>query len=182
MTDTFEKETDNPRSATCCFTGHRTMSYEEKNKASADIRVTVRALVKKGVRHFITGGALGFDTVAAATVINMRDNDRLTDGNGKEADITLTVAVPCPTQSSQWSFANKTMYNSILKSADEVVLISEKYTSDCMFKRNRYMVDNSAYCICYVTQNSGGSYYTMNYAKSSGLGIINLATDKVNEI
>ena len=94
---------------TCCFTGHRSMSYNQKRKASTDIRSAVKSLVKKGVKHFIVGGALGFDTVAAATVINMRDNDRLTDGNGKEADITLTIAVPCPTQSSQWSFANKTM-------------------------------------------------------------------------
>ena len=51
-----------------------------------------------------------------------------------------------------------------------------------MSKRNRYMVDSSGYCICYVTQKKGGSYYTMNYAKEAGLGIINLATDTVNEI
>lgn len=182
MTDTFEKETDNKKSATCCFTGHRTMSYEQKTKASSDIRSTVRGLVKKGVKHFITGGALGFDTVAAATIINMRDNEALFDSDGNIVKISLTLAIPCPTQSDSWSFANKTMYNSILRSADEVKVISETYTPYCMFRRNRYMVDSSAYCICYVTHKSGGSYYTMNYAKSAGLGIINLATDTVNEI
>lgn len=182
MTDTFEKETSNKRSATCCFTGHRTMSYEEKTRAAADIRTTVRGLIKKGVRHFITGGALGFDTVAASTIINMRDNESLTDSEGDPVRITLTLALPCPSQSEKWSFANRTMYNSIMRSADEVCFISKAYSPDCMFKRNRYMVDNSAYCICYVTQKSGGSYYTMSYAQKAGLGIINLATDTVNEI
>ncbi len=182
MTDTFEKETNNKRSATCCFTGHRTMLYEEKQRAAQGIHSAVKSLVKRGVRHFITGGALGFDTVAAATIINMRDNETLFDDDGNVVKISLTLAVPCPTQSDRWSFANKTMYNSIAKSADEIIMVSETYTRDCMSRRNRYMVDNSAYCICYVTQKSGGSYYTMNYAKEAGLGIINLATDTVNEI
>ena len=182
MTDTFEKEIEKIRSATCCFTGHRTMLYEEKQKAADGIRSTVRSLVKRGVRHFITGGALGFDTVAAATVINIRDNEALVDSDGNTVKISLTLAVPCPTQSDRWSFANKTMYNSIAKSADEVIMVSKSYTRDCMSRRNRYMVDSSAYCICYVTQKRGGSYYTMNYAKEAGLGIINLATDTVNEL
>ena len=158
------------------------MSDDQKKQVSEIIRSAVRALVKKGCRHFITGGALGFDTVAAATVINMRDNNSLTDSEGNPVRITLTIAVPCPTQSSKWSFADKALYNSILRSADEVTVISEAYTPDCMFRRNRYMVDSSAYCICYVTKQSGGSYYTMNYAKASGLGIINIATDTVNEL
>ena len=182
MTDTLEKETENTRSATCCFTGHRTMLYEEKAKAAEGIHSAVKSLVKRGVRHFITGGALGFDTVAAATIINMRDNEALFDSDGNIVKISLTLAIPCPTQSDKWSFADRTLYNSILRSADDVVVVSKTYTTDCMFKRNRYMVDNSAYCICYVTQKSGGSYYTMSYAKKAGLGIINLATDTVNEI
>jgi uncharacterized phage-like protein YoqJ len=74
------------------------------------------------------------------------------------------------------------MYNSISKSADEIIMVSQTYSRGCMSKRNRYMVDSSGYCICYVTQKKGGSYYTMNYAKEAGLGIINLATDTVNEI
>ena len=158
------------------------MSDAEKSRASECIRSAVRSLVKKGVRHFVTGGALGFDTVAAATIINMRDNEALTDADGSPVRITLSLAIPCPTQSSRWSFADRTLYNSIMRSADEVTLVYERYTPDCMFRRNRYMVDRSAYCICYVTKESGGSYYTMNYAKAGGLGIINIATDIINEL
>ncbi len=167
---------DFDKSASCCFTGHRTMSDDEKHKASEEIKKLVRALVKKGVTNFITGGALGFDTVAAITVINMRDNELLTDENGNTVRISLTIAVPCPTQSAKWPFADRALYSNIIRSADETVTLSEAYTRDCMFKRNRYMVEKSAYCICYVTHRSGGSYYTMNYAEKSGLGIINIAS------
>ncbi len=166
---------DIEKSASCCFTGHRTMSDGEKHRASEEIKKLVRALVKKGVTNFIAGGALGFDTVAAVTVLNMRDNEVLTDADGNAVRISLTVAIPCPTQSAKWALSDRVLYNRILSSADEVVTLCESYTRDCMFIRNRYMVDKSAYCICYVTHSSGGSYYTMNYATKSGLGIINIA-------
>ncbi len=165
------------KSASCCFTGHRNISDDEKQRASDEIKRIVRTLVRHGVRHFIAGGALGFDTVAAVTVINMRDNEVLTDADGNEAKIHLTIAVPCPQQSARWSFADRTLYNSILHSADEVVTLSDHYTGECMFIRNRYMVDRSTYCISYVTHRRGGSYYTMSYAQKSGLGVINIAPD-----
>ena len=44
-----------------------------------------------------------------------------------------------------------------------------------MHKRNRHLVDNSSICICYLTENSGGTFYTVNYAKKQGLTVINLA-------
>lgn len=169
------------KSTACCFTGHRNISDGEKQRVSEEIGRIVRTLVRHGVRHFIVGGALGFDTVAAVTVINMRDNEILTDADENEVEITLTVAVPCPKQSAKWKFADRALYNSILKSADEVVTLSDSYTRECMLARNRYMVDRSNYCICYVTHRSGGSYYTMNYAKKSGLGVINIAPD-INNI
>lgn len=163
------------KSTSCCFTGHRSMSENEKQRASEEIKKTVRALAKRGVTTYVVGGALGFDTIAALAVISLRDSEVLTDRDGKSVRIRLIVAVPCATQSEKWSFFDRALYNSILKSADEVVTLSDTYTKDCMLKRNRYMVDRSAYCICYVTHFGGGSYYTMSYAKKSGLTVINLA-------
>ena len=162
-------------STSCCFTGHRIMSESEKLRTSEEIKRIALTLVKKGVRHFIVGGALGFDTVAAVTVINMRDSGAFTDDDGSKINVFLTVAIPCPEQSARWKCADRVLYNSILRSADETVTISDRYSRECMFIRNRYMVDRSAYCICYVTHRSGGSYYTMKYAESKGLGMINIA-------
>ena len=50
-----------------------------------------------------------------------------------------------------------------------------KYTRGCMHKRNRHLVDNSSACISYLTENKGGTFYTVNYAKSKGVEVINIA-------
>ncbi|MBE6619446.1 MAG: DUF1273 domain-containing protein [Ruminococcaceae bacterium] len=163
------------KSESCCFTGHRSMTESEKQRASTEIKRIIRTLARNGVRRFITGGAVGFDTLAASAVISLRDSEILTDTAGKAVKIHLTVAVPCPEQSEKWSFRDRALYNSILRSADEVITLSDHYEKSCMFVRNRYMVDNSAYCVAYVTHSRGGSYYTMNYAKKSEICVINLA-------
>lgn len=48
-------------------------------------------------------------------------------------------------------------------------------TRGCMHKRNRHLVDNSSACISYLTENKGGTFYTVNYAKSKGVEVINIA-------
>ena len=59
--------------------------------------------------------------------------------------------------------------------ADEIIYISEVYYRGCMQKRNRYMVDHSVICLCYLTETSGGTKYTIDYCKKQGKEIINLA-------
>ena len=44
--------------------------------------------------------------------------------------------------------------------------------------RNRYLVDNSAYAICYVTHDWGGAAKTLQRATKKGLTIINLGERK----
>ena len=53
--------------------------------------------------------------------------------------------------------------------------MSEAYTQGCMHRRNRHLVDHSSVCICYLTGSSGGTAYTVNYARKQGLEIINIA-------
>lgn len=43
-----------------------------------------------------------------------------------------------------------------------------------MHKRNRHLVDNSSRCICFLTEKTGGTFYTVNYASEHGLMIIKL--------
>lgn len=56
-----------------------------------------------------------------------------------------------------------------------MVYTAQQYTKGCMHKRNRHLVDNSSVCVCYLNRESGGTAYTVNYAKKNGLEIINLA-------
>ena len=48
-------------------------------------------------------------------------------------------------------------------------------TRGCMHKRNRHLVDNSSACICYLTKDSGGTAYTVEYARNKGLLVKNIA-------
>ena len=66
-------------------------------------------------------------------------------------------------------------YDRIIALADEVICLSERYYKGCMYARNRFMVDNSNYCICYMTETTGGTAYTVGYAKQQGLHVINIA-------
>ena len=62
-----------------------------------------------------------------------------------------------------------------MRQADEATYVSMSYDALCMQKRNRRLVDASDVCVCYLTDPTGGSAYTANYAKQKGLRIINLA-------
>jgi len=66
------------------------------------------------------------------------------------------------------------VFNNILKKANKVVYVEKNYTPECMFKRNRHLVDNSSLCISYLTKNTGGTAYTVKYAKENGVEVINL--------
>ena len=78
-------------------------------------------------------------------------------------------------QADRWSITDKQIYKQIKESADKVVYTAREYTTGCMHKRNRHLVDNSSVCVCYLTENTGGTAYTVNYATSQGLSIINTA-------
>ena len=124
-------------------------------------------MINKGVIYFGTGGALGFDTMAAQAVLELRNI---------YPKIKLILVLPCKTQTRGWSKHNKEVYENIKMACDKCVYISDEYTFDCMHKRNRHLVNYSNYCICYLTDYShGGTAYTIEYAKKNGLTIINLA-------
>ncbi len=151
---------------TVCFTGHRQIPVEDKDIITQRLERIITDLISRGYCNFYAGGALGFDTVAAQTVLQLKE---------KYPEIKLLLALPCISQTSGWPVQDVTEYERIKSLADEVVYTSERYFSGCMHKRNRYLADNSSICICYLTRNSGGTAYTVKYADSKGLRIINVA-------
>lgn len=56
-----------------------------------------------------------------------------------------------------------------------MVYTSQEYHRGCLFQRNRYLVDHSAYCVCYLLQERTGTSYTAQYAREQGLEVRNLA-------
>ena len=118
-----------------------------------------------GITTFYVGGCTGFDTMAALAVLDYRKT---------HPDIHLIVVVPYKGQSKGWSEKEKLIYTFINSSASEVVCLADHYFRGCMQIRNRYMVDNSSVCICYLNKCKGGTVSTVKYAKSKGIPIRNL--------
>ncbi|MCM1545094.1 MAG: DUF1273 domain-containing protein [Ruminococcus sp.] len=159
------------RKETCCFSGHRKIPPNEKEIIAKRLKHEIVNLIHQGVKYFGTGGALGFDTIAAQTIIELRSI---------YPQIRLILVFPCKTQSQNWSEADKAIYEKIKNECDKCVYISDEYTYDCMHKRNRHLVNYSDFCICYLTKNHGGTAYTVEYAIKNGLKIINIVPNNFN--
>lgn len=151
---------------TCCFTGHRCIPLEDYNAVINRTAEMVEKLVKEGYLYFGAGGALGYDTISALTVLKLRK---------RYPKIRLILVLPCRDQTQGWAKKDVLAYEEIKKQADKVVYTSERYTKGCMHKRNRHLVDNSSVCIAYLTRSKGGTAYTVDYALKQGLRVYNMA-------
>ena len=76
-------------------------------------------------------------------------------------------------QELKWPASEQEQYHSILRRADEVVYVSRAYHSDCMLKRNRYMVEHSSVLLAvYNGKWRSGTAATIRYAQKMGREII----------
>lgn len=162
----FNSELAGRHDLTVCFTGHRTISAVDARVLPERLDALLDALYNRGYRDFISGAARGFDLLAAEAVLRLRM---------KHLDVHLLMALPCATQSQQWTASESSRYEQILYNADAIKVLSEQYYDGCMLTRNRYLVDHSAMCICYLTHNRGGTIYTVSYAMKNNCPVINIA-------
>ena len=146
----------------CSFTGHRNLAAYDFDELL--LQRVILNLVKNGVNRFLCGMAVGFDMKAAQAVIVLK----------KSYNIELVACLPCANQSERYSAKNKVLYDEILSCCDEVVVLESEYKSGCMFKRDRYMVDNSDTVVCFLRKMRGGTKYTVNYAKKCNKKVIEL--------
>lgn len=128
----------------------------------------IRNRIQEGICDFITGGARGFDTLAAEAVIRLKS---------EFPHIRLILALPCDDQTQGWHLDEKIRYEEIALQADEVHCLSKAYTKTCMMRRNRFMVDNSVCCIFYLTQMRSGTYKTVEYAMGQGIKLHNILSE-----
>ena len=146
---------------TCAITGHR-RAYDNIKKE--DIRDVFISLIESGYDTFLVGMAVGFDTFCFKILNKLKE----------DYNFRIIACVPCENQDKNFSIKQKREYRELLQLADEKVLIEKEYTPYCMLKRNRFMVDNSSVLVSYLREDKGGTKYTVNYAKSKGIKIINV--------
>lgn len=158
---------DCPKDLTAClFTGHRELPQgTELDSLQERTKEALRLAYFKGCRQFYVGGAMGFDMLAAIAVLNLRE---------ELPGIHLILALPHFGHYQRWNKTDKAVFARILERADRVLYLSKEYCPGCMQARNRYMVDHAQYCICYCGKATGGTAYTVRYARKKGVQIVNL--------
>lgn len=153
------------RNISCCFTGHRIIRTSDRETILNNLSDIIKQLANDGILNYISGGALGFDTLAAKAVITEREQNPA---------IRLSLTLPCREQTRGWRKKDIDEYKRILSLADEVTYLSDEYYDGCMQKRNRRMVESSTHCIFYMTSPRGGTAYTVKYAIENDLYMHNI--------
>lgn len=159
----------------CCFTGHRPKGLPDGGaESSPDFQALkhnllhcVEEAVACGVTTFLAGGAAGFDTLAAESVLTWKER--------YYPELRLVLALPGKNQANAFDPSMRVRYERILEAADEVHYASESGGNWAMLARNRYLVEHADCCIAYLKNMSGGTLYTINYALGRSIPVYNLA-------
>ncbi|MBU5627656.1 DUF1273 domain-containing protein [Oscillibacter sp. MSJ-2] len=163
------------RQSTCSFTGHRPgklpWGTDEGDLRCLNLKQrlwdAVEAAYQEGMRHFICGMALGCDLFFAEAVLRLRE---------MHPEVTIEAAIPCLTQADTWPPAQQRRYRALLAQCDYETVVQEKYSSTCMQRRDRYMVDHSSILIAVFDGLPGGTRYTVQYAMERGVSVVDLPT------
>ena len=118
-------------------------------------------LKDEDVSLVISGAAIGFDTWLAECAI--------------DANIPFHLYIPFVGQASKWPKESQDKYNFLKEKAQKCLYISEEYSKEAFFKRDRAMIDNADSVVSLLNPeaSSGGTYYTVMYAKGAGKNVVN---------
>ena len=138
---------------TATFIGHK----ECYGVSSDQVREEIIKLIENGVTDFLSGGMGSFDWMCARIIFELKK---------AYPHIHNYLVIPYLT----FNILEEKYFDSIIYPEG-----FEKYHfKSAIPARNKYLVDNSAYAICYVTHGWGGAAQTFEKAVKKGLTIINL--------
>ena len=150
-----------------CFTGHREIPENEYGSLSGALSEVLEGLIAEGATEFRTGGARGFDTLAALTVLLLRR---------RHPEIRLHLILPAPSQTRGWPQDEVTLYEQIRAQADSHRYVSLGYYNGVLQMRNRALVEGADICVAYLrNSHGGGTAYTAALALKKGLRLINMS-------
>lgn len=161
-----------PSETTVAFTGNRTLrapkgfhSEDLQSEISLMLQELIVQLYEGGKRVFLSGGAVGFDLLAAEQTLKLR---------AQYADIQLIAVIPFEGQELKFPLDQQQRYHSILSLADQVVVIADRFSMAAYHARNITMVDHSSCVVAYSNGSGRGTCSTMKYASGKGRRVINI--------
>lgn len=152
---------------TACLTGHRPKGlpwgYNESKESCINFKKEVYKVfcgaIEYGLKNFMIGMAEGFDMIGGEILIDLKKEYN---------DLKVIAVVPCLNQEVRWKEEQQKRYHALLNGCDDVIVLQQSYTDDCMNKRNKYMVDHSSVVIACYNGKAGGTGNTIRFAKENG--------------
>lgn len=155
----------------CAFTGHRIHESGESihyTEMKEQLRRTIVDLIGQGYAHFISGGTIGMDMFAAEMVLELQ----------KEYPwILLEMVSPFDAQSAKWEKEYQMRLDRLYASADIITATGHEYTRNCIFRRNRYLVDNADLVLTDFSGKPGGTAMTLEYAAQLRMPILHISAE-----
>ena len=155
------------------LTGHRPSKlagYDLSHPFYVRLQARLEALLVEGLAQhehlsLHSGMALGADTVWSMAVLNVREQypDR----------ISFIAEVPIMTQSDRWpSKIDRERWASHVAAADEVRVYAQTYSPQCLWARNRAMIDAAQLLLAvWDGQPGGGTAGAVDYAHKRGVRV-----------
>ena len=153
------------KGTTVCLTGHNPQTLTILDDENSLETTQLRKVLKKSIielietenaKHFISGMSLGIDMMCAEIVLELKEEYPF---------ITLECALPYETQAIRWRVESQEKYYFILRDCDKDTMLQTRYTSDCISKRNKYMVDKSDIILAVWNGSNSGTGNIINYAR-----------------
>lgn len=152
----------------CFFSGHRKIKKSLHDNIKALLKQEIKKKYEQGIKTFITGGAVGFDTIAADIVLELQKSDY--------PDIELHLYLPCYKYEERLSYNECCALHRIKCLSNHFEIIDkENNNNDSIKMRNYAMVDNACCGIVYNNHFRSGTYQTISYAKRNGKEFINIS-------
>ena len=119
----------------------------------------VEQMADAGVEIFCCGMARGCDLYFAEAVLRLKK---------QRPGLRLEAWIPCPSQADAWPETDRIRREKLLNSCDKVYIVERFYSDGCMLRRDRAMVDQADILLTVWDGSSGGTAWTVSYAKRQG--------------
>ena len=137
----------------CTFFGHRECPAEIREK----LRQRIIKLIEQGVDTFYVGQQGQFDGCVHSLLKQLsEDYPRI---------FCHSVLAYLPIEKGDFGDYSDTIFPEGLET------VPPKFA---IVRRNKWMIDNAEYCVCYIHHTWGGAYQFAAQAKRKGLTVINL--------
>ena len=142
------------KSKTCCFFGHREVTHNIRTKLKAIIE---KLITEDGVTDFYVGHQGQFDSMVYSVLKELK---------AKYTQIRYTVVLAyMPDEHIKEMYGEDTLFPDGLESVPRKYAIS---------KRNDWMIQQSAFAVCYVYKITGGAAKFREKAEKKGLRVVDV--------